>query len=68
MKTLTVELVTILDKEDWTKDDVDKLLNSQKRQVKWLYNNSNKMTIVYEEKFVRLLIHKISQHENIHRK
>lgn len=62
------EIKSLLDKEDWSKEDIATLLNSQKRQVKWLYNNSNKMTIVYEEKFVRLLLHKIdkikkSQHD-----
>jgi len=57
------EIKSLLDKEDWSKEDIATLLNSQKRQVKWLFNNSNKMTIVYEEKFVRLLIHKISNHK-----
>ena len=53
------ELYGTLSKETLSVDDIAKLLNSQKRRVKWLFNNSNKMTMVYEEKFVRLLIHKI---------
>ncbi len=67
MKDLS-KIRDILNKESWTKEDISLLLNSKKRQVKWLFNNSNKMTIVYEEKFVWLLIHKILQHENIHSK
>ena len=57
------EIKNLLDKEEWSIDGIATLLNSQKRQVKWLFNNSNKMTIVYDEKFVRLLIHKILQIE-----
>jgi hypothetical protein len=61
MKTSITEIKNLLDKEDWSKEDISTLLNSQKRQVKWLFNNSNKMTIVYDEKFVRLLMHKSQQ-------
>jgi hypothetical protein len=35
------------------------ILEKQVRQVKWLFNNSNKMTMVYDEKLVRLLVHKL---------
>lgn len=56
---MSKEINDLLNKENWSDEDIDKLLTTQKRQVKWLYNNSNKLTIVYEEKFVRLLLHKI---------
>ncbi len=35
------------------------ILNNQVRQVRWLYNNSNKCTMVYDEKLVRLMVHKL---------
>lgn len=57
------EIKNILDKDNLSEEEIKSLLNSQKRQVKWLFNNSNKMTIVYEEKFVRLLLHKIQQYQ-----
>lgn len=41
--------------------DTKKLLKEQARQVRWLYNNSNKCTIVYDEKFVRLLVHRLEE-------
>lgn len=44
-------------------DDLDMLpvLKSQVRQVRWLYNNSNKCTMVYEEKLVVLMIHRLRE-------
>ena len=53
------EVIYLLHKEILSKEESELLLNSQKRQVKWLYNNSNKLTIVYEEKFVRALIQRL---------
>lgn len=50
--------------------DIDKMieelnfapvLKAQVRQVKWLYNNSNKCTMVYDEKLVRLMIHRLQE-------
>jgi hypothetical protein len=43
--------------------DMAPILNARVRQVKWLYNNSNKLTKVYEEKLVRLMVHRL-QAEN----
>lgn len=34
------------------------ILDSRVRRVKWLYNNSNKLLMVYPEKWVRLLVHR----------
>jgi hypothetical protein len=45
-------------REEW---DIDKILNEQVRQVKWLYNNSNKYSKVYSEKFIRSLIQEIKE-------
>jgi len=42
--------------------DIDSILRDKVRQVKWLYNNSNKCTKVYEEKLVRLIIHRLRKH------
>ena len=39
--------------------DIEPVLNSQIRQVKWLFNNSNKMTKVFDEKLVRLIVLKL---------
>lgn len=44
--------------------DITPILNSKVRQVKWLYNNSNKCTMVYEEKMVRLIVHRLRQKIN----
>jgi len=44
--------------------DILPILDSRVRQVKWLYNNSNKCTMVYEEKMVRLIVHKMQQKIN----
>lgn len=41
--------------------DIQPILNSKVHRVKWLYNNSNKMTFVYEEKLVRLIVHRLEQ-------
>jgi hypothetical protein len=41
--------------------DLDPILDSRVRQVKWLFNNSNKCTMVYDEKLVRLMIHKLQE-------
>lgn len=41
--------------------DLEPILNDKVRVVKWLYNNSNKLTRVYEEKLVRLIVHKLNQ-------
>lgn len=38
---------------------IQDVLNHQVRQVRWLYNNSNKCTMVYEEKLVRLIVSKL---------
>lgn len=43
-------------KELFDNKDIVGLLNDQLRRVKWLYENSNKYTQVYDEKFVRLII------------
>lgn len=37
--------------------DFEPILQDKLRQVRWLYNNSNKCTMVYEEKLVRLMLH-----------
>jgi hypothetical protein len=39
----------------------DEAITSQVRKVKWLYNNSNKLTNVIDEKFVRLIVHKMKE-------
>jgi hypothetical protein len=44
--------------------DIQPILASRVRQVKWLYNNSNKMTKVYDEKLVRLIVHRMQQKIN----
>lgn len=41
--------------------DIQPILNSRVRQVRWLYNNSNKCTNVYDEKLVRLIVHRLSK-------
>ena len=42
-------------------EDFDWLLNSQVRRVRWLHANSNRNLLVYDEKFVRLMIHKLKE-------
>lgn len=41
--------------------DIEPVLELRVRQVKWLYNNSNKMTMVYEEKLVRIIVHRLQE-------
>ncbi len=36
--------------------DIQPILNSRVRQVRWLYKNYNKCTMVYDEKLVRLIV------------
>lgn len=40
---------------------MDKILESRVRQVKWLFNNGNKCTMVYDEKLVRLMVFKLQE-------
>ena len=44
--------------------DLEPVLNSRVRQVRWLYNNSNKYTNVYEEKLVRIIVHRLKERIN----
>jgi hypothetical protein len=39
--------------------DIEPILNNRVRRVKWLYNNGNKMRMVYDEKLVRLIVHRL---------
>lgn len=39
--------------------DFDLILDNQLRQVRWLYKNHNKLTMVYDEKLVRLMIQRL---------
>lgn len=41
--------------------DLEPVLKYKVRQVRWLYNNSNKCTKVYEEKLVRIMIHRLKE-------
>lgn len=41
--------------------DMDLILNRQVHQVRWLYKNSNKCTMVYDEKLVRLIVQKLQR-------
>lgn len=41
--------------------DLQPILASRVHRVKWLYNNSNKNTLVYEEKLVRLIIDRLQK-------
>ena len=41
--------------------DIQPILASKVRRVKWLYNNSNRNTLVYDEKMVRLIVHRMQQ-------
>jgi len=41
--------------------DLAQILDSRVRQVKWLFNNSNKCTMVYDEKLVRVMVHKLQE-------
>jgi hypothetical protein len=41
--------------------DFDPVLESHVRQVRWLYHNHNKCTWVYEEKLVRIMIHRLRE-------
>lgn len=44
--------------------DIQPILKSRVRQVRWLYRNCNKCTMVYEEKLVRLIVHRMQQRIN----
>jgi len=44
--------------------NIQPILNSRVRQVRWLYNNSNKCTMVYDEKLVRLIVHRMQERIN----
>jgi hypothetical protein len=39
--------------------NTDVILDNYIRQVRWLYHNSNKCTMVYEEKLVRLIVFRL---------
>lgn len=41
--------------------DIQPILNDKVRQVRWLYKNNNKCTKVYEEKLVRIIVHRLSE-------
>lgn len=41
--------------------DLNPILDNRSHQVRWLYKNSNKLTIVYEERLVRLLVSRLQQ-------
>jgi hypothetical protein len=45
--------------QDMSLEDFDFILDHQTRRVRWLYANSNKMTMVYEERLVRMMIQKL---------
>ena len=44
--------------------DIQPILKSQIRQVKWLFNNGNKCRMVYDEKLVRVIVHKLTERIN----
>lgn len=44
--------------------DIQPILKSKVRRVKWLYNNNNKLTMVYEERLVRLIVHRMQERIN----
>lgn len=46
---------------DMNPEDFDFLLNSQMRRVRWLHANNNRNTFVYDEKFVRMMVHKLKE-------
>jgi len=52
-------LKEIMDAEE--SGDIDFLLKHQVRQVRWLYKNSNKCLMVYNEKLVRLMVHRLRE-------
>ena len=39
--------------------DINPILKSQVRQVRWLYHNSNKCNMVYDEKLVRAIVQRL---------
>lgn len=41
--------------------DLTPVLNDKVRQVRWLYDNSNKCTMVYDEKLVRLIVQRLQE-------
>lgn len=38
--------------------DFEPILKQRVRRVNWLFNNSNRRTLVYEEKLVRIMLHR----------
>ncbi len=40
------------------------ILKQRVRRVRWLYNNGNKCAMVYDEKLVRLMIHRLKERIN----
>lgn len=40
-------------------DDIKLILNHRVHQVRWLYNNSNKCTTVYDERMIRFIIQRL---------
>lgn len=56
------KLIT-LKEEDKMLDELNiaPILNNRARQVRWLYNNSNKCTLVYNEKLVRVIVHRLQE-------
>jgi hypothetical protein len=62
MKTLKKGQLSLSQIDDHLKRlDLQPVLKSQARQVKWLFNNGNKRTIVYNEKLVRIMIHRMQE-------
>jgi len=61
-----VKRLTIKQTDDILQNSTDfsLILNQRVRQVRWLYNNGNKCTKVYDEKLVRLMIHKLKERIN----
>lgn len=41
--------------------DLAPILDIRVRQVRWLFNNSNKCLMVYDEKLVRLMVHRLQE-------
>ncbi len=41
--------------------NIEPILQSQVRQVRWLYNNSNKCTMVYNERLVRAIVARLKK-------
>ncbi len=61
-KKVTAKIIGLRDFDKMIDNlDLKPVLDNKVRQVKWLYNNSNKLTMVYEEKLVRLMVFKLQQ-------